>query len=135
MELCIRAQLQRFFGLIILRLCVLFVFYRAYHEQCTHGQHRAEHKADHRVLHEAREDVRHEAQRRHGDGVWQLRCDMVEVVGLRAGRCHDGRVGDGGAVVAADCARAAGGYADDEQSAVAGENGGDDGNEYAERAP
>ena len=57
MELCIRAQLQRFFGLIILRLCVLFVFYRAYHEQCTHGQHRAEHKADQRALHKARENM------------------------------------------------------------------------------
>ena len=60
---------------------------------------------------------------------------MREVIDLRTGRGHDGRVGNGGAVVAADSARAAGGDADYEQLAGGGKNRGRDGDEDAEGAP
>ena len=60
---------------------------------------------------------------------------MIDVFALRAGGRHDGRIGDGGAVVAAHGARAAGGDADIKKAAVAGEDGGDDGDEDAEGAP
>ena len=58
------------------------------------------------VLREARDDETDEADGRDGDRVGQLRGDVVQVVALRTGGRHDGGVGDGGAVVAADSARA-----------------------------
>lgn len=118
-----------------MRSCFFLAVISTKHKEDTDGQHSAESKADNRVLHEARENIGHEAQCRDGDGVRQLSADMVEVVGLCAGRCHNSSVGNGGAVIAADRTGTAGGDADDEELAVGGEYCSDNGNENAEGTP
>ena len=60
---------------------------------------------------------------------------MADVLDLRAGRCHDGGVGNRRAVVAADSTCEARGNADDEKFAVSREDGRDDRNQDPESAP
>ena len=72
---------------------------------------------------------------RDGDCVGQLGLDVLDVVAVCAGRGHDGRVGDGGAVVAADSAGQACGDADHQQRIADLEDGQNNGDQDAEGAP
>ena len=104
-------------------------------EQNHDGHYDADRQADPCALDEARDDEVDKAYERNGDRVGQLSPDVLNVVAVSAGGGHDGRVGNGGAVVAADSAREAGGDADHQQRIADLEDGQDDGDEDAEGSP
>ena len=95
----------------------------------------AEREADPDVLNEAGDDEHHEGDAGNGESVRNLSGNVSEVVALCARRGHDGRVGDGGAMVTANSACKASGHTDDEELAAFGEDGNDDRNENTEGAP
>lgn len=70
-----------------------------------------------------------------GDGIGQLGGHMIHMVALSAGRGHDGGVGDGGAVVAANRTSHTGGNADDAHRILQGEDCHSDGDQDAEGTP
>ena len=109
------------------------------HKQRADHQHDADGQAQQargpHAHQDARDEVGDAGHHRAGDGVRQLCGHMVYVVALGARGGHDGGVGDGGAVVAADRARHAGGDADDGHGVVHGEDVLHDGNQDAEGAP
>ena len=124
----------------LLFLCLIChaVFSRFHAAKCEeNGKHQdcGDRKGHIDVLHEARDDEAHKAHGCDRDCIGQLRGHMVEMLALRTGGGHDGRVGDGGAVVAAHSACAAGGDADDEQRAVGREDSGDDRDQNADMVP
>ena len=116
-------------------LFCLFSFSCAQEQQHAEQQRCADQPGDVHILHEACDDEADKADDRDGERIGKLRGNMVKMLTLRTGGGHDGRVGDGGAVVAAHGARAAGGDADDEQLAVSREDGGNDRDQNAKRAP
>lgn len=105
------------------------------HEERCNRQNDAERQTDPDVLYQSGNDEHDKRDRRDRDGVRHLRGYVVEVVALTARGGHDGRIRDGGAVVAADRARKTRGHTDDEQLRARGEDGGNDWNENTERTP
>ena len=103
-------------------------------QSCDH-QHDCDGQADPCIANEAGNDVGYEGYRCGGQGVGQLSGYVYNVVALAAGRCHDGGVGDGGAVVTAYSTGHAGGYADDTEGIGEGEYCQSDGDQYAEGTP
>ena len=95
-------------------------------EQGRDGEHDAQRQADPDVLDEAGDDEHHKGDGSHGDGIRHLGRNVIEVITLTAGRGHDGRVGDGGAVVAANSAGQTSGHTDDKELGACGEDGGND---------
>ena len=105
-------------------------------EQNHDGHYDADRQADPCALDEARDDEVDKAYERNGDRVGQLSPDVLNVVAVSAGGGHDGRVGNGGAVVAADGAGHAGRNGDNGDVSVgAAENAEHDGNENTEGTP
>ena len=87
------------------------------------------------VLDEACQNVGHGGHTGHGQRVRQLGGHMVHMVTLSTGRGHDGGVGNGRAVIAADSTRQAGRHGNDHDLALARKYSGHDGQQNAERAP
>jgi len=79
------------------------------HQQGYNHEQDAERQADQPVLDEAGEQVAHKAHTGNGEGIGQLGGNVENMVTLGTGGGHDGGVGNGGAVVAADSAGHAGG--------------------------
>ena len=71
------------------------------HAQCCNHQYNTDGQADPCRTYKACNDVGDEGYCRHGDGVGKLGGHMVHMVGLCSGACHNGSVGNRGAVVTA----------------------------------
>ena len=85
-------------------------------------------------LAQAGDDVADRRDGGHGDGIGQLGGHMVHMAAMGARRGHDGGIGDGGAVVAADRAGQARRDGDDQHLALR-EGVADDGDQDGEGAP
>ena len=106
-------------------------------------QSEGEDQADNHILDEASEDVSHKGNSGSGHSVGQLSLNVVQVVALATGRSHDGGIGDGGAVVAADGTGHTSGNQDGTDGLIAGleantdfgESSNDDGDQDTESTP
>ena len=99
-------------------------------DQDDEQQSQADGQNDHPVLDQASQDKANEGYTGSQEGVGQLSLDVVDVVTLCTGGCHDSGIGNRRAVVATDSASQAGGNSNDHQLA-AGEYGTDDGQQSA----
>ena len=88
--------------------------------------HETDQQGQEHVLGQACHNVGQSGDRRAGHCIRDLRGYVIQVVALRAGRGHNSRIGDRGAVVAADGACHAGGHGDDHQLIVSRLEAGDD---------
>ena len=70
-------------------------------QRCNH-QCKADHEHNKDIADESGDQVGDEGNSCNGDDVGQLRGDMGDMLTLCTGGSHDRRIGDGGAVVAAD---------------------------------
>ena len=86
-------------------------------QRCNH-QGKADHEHNQGIADESGDQVGDEGNSCNGDDVGQLRGDMGDMLTLCTGGSHDRRIGDRGAVVAADSAGHAGGDGDNHQLRV-----------------
>ena len=86
-------------------------------QRCNH-QCKADHEHNKDIADESGDQVGDEGNSCNGDDVGQLRGDMGDMLTLCTGGSHDRRIGDRGAVVAADSAGHAGGDGDNHQLRV-----------------
>lgn len=87
------------------------------------------------IADETGNDECHKGYSCYGQCIGQLSGNVVNVITLSTGRCHDGSIRNGGAVIAAYCACHAGGNADDAKGIGEGEYFQSNGDQYAEGAP
>ncbi len=87
----------------VLGLCfVLLSLDHTDDKKCRNGKNRGEEETNDGVGNKACNEERYKRDCRNGDGIGELGGNVVNVVAVCARRCHDGGVGDGRAVVAAN---------------------------------
>ena len=91
-------------------------------KQCRDQQRQRDGKHNQRIGDKACNQIPHKADGCRSDGIGQLRGNVRHMIALGAGRGHDGGIGNGRAVIAADRTGHTGGNTDHAQRIAEGEH-------------
>ena len=116
-------------------LFCFFACYKLHNECCSNRNDNTYCKAYYPVLNKACDYEHYKGDCRNCYGIRNLCGNVNEVVALCAGRGHDGRIGNRGAMVAANSTCKTCGHTDDNELAACGEDAYNDRDKYAECTP